>query len=351
MSVYLKSFTKPLIDWARNYYKPMPWSGVRDPYSIWLSEIILQQTRLQQGTPYYLKFIETFPSICDLAQAPLDQVMALWQGLGYYSRCRNLHTTAQEICFEHKGIFPSGYNEILKLKGIGPYTAAAISSFAFNHLHAVVDGNVYRVLARYFGISTPIDSTPGKKHFHALANQLIDQNDPGIYNQGIMNLGADICKPGKPDCSQCPLQKNCIANHNNTWREFPVRNKKIKRKSRYLNFMVFKNGDYYFIEKRTGRDIWQSLYQFPLIESDRILTASDIISSEPKNEWSEKIKGRIIRYPDIFTQSLTHQDIVAAFFEIDSVPGNGNGLKGVITGNLDNFAFPKIIVDYLKCIT
>ena len=208
-------FTKNLLKWFASHHRPMPWKGEKNPYLIWLSEIILQQTRVEQGLPYFLKFKENYPTVTDLANAPEDEVMRLWQGLGYYSRARNLHFTAKYIAYDLNGEFPNTYTEILKLKGVGAYTAAAISSFAYDLPNAVVDGNVYRVLARYFGIETPIDTTEGKKKFTKLAYELLDKKRPADYNQAIMDLGATQCTPKNPNCKNCPLNKNWAINA--TW--------------------------------------------------------------------------------------------------------------------------------------
>lgn len=207
----MKAFSAKIINWYQQNKRDLPWRTTNDPYFIWLSEIILQQTRVDQGMSYYLKFTQTFPTISHLAKADNEKVMKLWQGLGYYSRARNLHTTSQIVHSDHKGQFPDSYESILELKGVGEYTAAAIASFAFNKPHAVVDGNVYRVLARVFGILTPIDSTQGKKEFRELAETLLNKKDPALHNQAIMEFGALQCKPVNPDCSSCPLQSMCYA--------------------------------------------------------------------------------------------------------------------------------------------
>jgi len=203
-----KRFAELLIKWNKKENKRvMPWKGEKDPYKIWLSEIILQQTRVEQGLEYYNRFVKVFPEINKLAKAPDKKIFKLWEGLGYYTRCRNLITTARFIVKEKKGVFPQTYEEIISLKGVGPYTAAAISSFAFNLPHAVVDGNVYRVLSRVFGIKKPVDSTEGKKYFNGLANELLSKEQPGIYNQAIMDFGAIICKPSSPLCTACVFRK------------------------------------------------------------------------------------------------------------------------------------------------
>ena len=267
-----KFFFEFLIKWNRNENKrEMPWKGEKDPYKIWISEIILQQTRVQQGLAYYNRFIEAWPNVKSLAKAKEQEVYKLWEGLGYYSRCRNLIASARYINDELDGRFPDTYEDILSLKGIGDYTAAAIASFAFNQPYAVVDGNVFRVLARFFGIQTPIDSTEGKKLFRSLANELIDKNNPAEYNQAIMDFGAVVCKPVLPLCSECPLQKKCVASQKNLVSLLPVKEKGIKIRQRFFNYLVVEHGDKIYIRQRTEKDIWQNLYEFILIETDRMI--------------------------------------------------------------------------------
>ena len=253
--------------------RQMPWKGEKDPYKIWLSEIILQQTRVEQGLAYYNKFIQSFPDIHKLARAKDEKLFKLWEGLGYYTRCRNLLATARYISKEMKGKFPDNYEEIKSLKGIGPYTAAAISSFAFNQPYAVVDGNVFRVLARIFGINKPVDSTEGKKYFTTLANELLDKKKPGLYNQAIMDFGAVVCKPAVPLCNQCVFKKHCAAFFNGKVKALPVKEKKITIRKRWFYYLIIEykgQPDSYrvAIRQRTDKDIWQSLYEFPLIETN-----------------------------------------------------------------------------------
>ena len=231
-------FSQKIIFWYEHNKRDLPWRNTRDPYLIWLSEIILQQTRVDQGMSYYLKFVGEFPTVKQLAKADNEKVMKLWQGLGYYSRARNLHTTAKIILLEHKGVFPKEFETILALKGVGEYTAAAIASFAYNKPYAVVDGNVYRVLSRVFDISTPIDSTQGKKEFNHLAGELLDKNKPAIYNQAIMEFGAMQCKPINPYCAVCPLNTMCLAYSKKLVAELPVKSKKTKVRDRYFNYIV-----------------------------------------------------------------------------------------------------------------
>ncbi|MDG2419087.1 MAG: A/G-specific adenine glycosylase [Saprospiraceae bacterium] len=344
-------FTKQLLKWAKNINRPMPWKGEKNPYYIWLSEIILQQTRVEQGLPYFLKFKEKYPTVHDLANAEEDEVMKLWEGLGYYSRARNLHFSAKNISKNLHGEFPKTLDEILKLKGVGVYTAAAIASFAYDLPHAVVDGNVYRVLSRYFGIETPIDSTEGKKEFSILANVLLKKNKAAIYNQAIMDFGAIQCTPKLTNCKDCSLKKNCQAFQKGKVSGLPVKAKKIKKKTRYFNYLLLKSNGEVWVKKRTQKDIWQNLYEFPLIETE-VLLKNNILS---KNEiWNNLIKDfdyelRHISSP--FRQQLTHRTIIATFLEID-LPVNfsikKNAYIKVERKNLSRFAFPKIIDLYLK---
>ena len=244
-------FTKILMEWHDPNARPMPWKSEKNPYLVWLSEIILQQTRVEQGLPYFIRFKEKYPTIQQLANAPEDELMKLWEGLGYYSRARNLHFSAKYITKDLKGGFPTTYKEILKLKGVGPYTASAVASFAFGLPHAVVDGNVYRVLSRVFGIDTAIDTSLGKKKIDALAHEHLDKQIPGKYNQAILDFGATQCSPKLPSCEDCPLKNQCYAFTNDQVGLYPVKSKKIKRKTRFFNYLVLNNEDTVIIKKRT----------------------------------------------------------------------------------------------------
>ena len=257
-----------LIDgWYRQNKRDLPWRTTRDPYFIWLSEIILQQTRVDQGMNYYLKFTRNYPTIRHLAEASEQEVLNDWQGLGYYSRARNLHQTAKYIHKELNSSFPESYEKIIKLKGIGPYTAAAIASFAFDEGVAAVDGNVYRVLSRIFDIDLPIDSTQGKKAFQELANSLIPTKNPGDFNQGMMEFGAMQCTPVNPKCEHCPFSERCLAKMHNTIAARPVKAKKTAVRNRYFYYFIFRETDRICIQKRTQKDIWQHLFEFPLLET------------------------------------------------------------------------------------
>lgn len=340
----MADFHRLTIDWYRQNKRDLPWRNTKNPYKIWLSEIILQQTRVEQGLNYFLKFTTNYPTIFDLAKADEQQILNDWQGLGYYSRARNLHFTAQKIVNEYNGIFPTNYLEILKLKGIGEYTAAAIASFSFNLPHAVVDGNVYRVLSRVFDISTPIDSTEGKKEFFALANELIDKNNPAEYNQSIMEFGAMHCTPVNPKCSDCPLVSKCLAFSNHSINERPVKSKKIKTKDRYFHYAIFEQESKIFIHKRTDKDIWQHLFQFPLIETDH---------QKSKNEINEIFNDQYNLSPIHSSESvkhiLSHQKIHAQFHYFNSFPSSI--LKDWVViqkSEIDDYPLPRLIDKYLE---
>jgi len=248
----------------------MPWKGEKDPYKIWLSEIILQQTRVEQGWAYYEKFLKNFPTIFQLAAAKDEKVFKLWEGLGYYNRCKNLLFTARHIVKEFKGKFPNSYEGLLLLKGVGPYTASAIASFAYNLPHAVVDGNVFRVFSRFYGIATPIDTKEGIEIFNKIAFENLSKTQAGIYNQALMDFGATICKPMAAQCPSCVMQKKCKAFTQNQVNLLPVKLKSIQKKNRFFDFFIFKYEDQFLIQKRGDGDIWSNLFQFYLIENERV---------------------------------------------------------------------------------
>jgi len=344
-------FTTHLLQWAKEHPRNLPWKDTKDPYKIWLSEIILQQTRVAQGTPYYEKFAATYPRVEGLANAPEDEVMRMWEGLGYYSRARNMHAAAKYIAQELKGKFPNTHKEILKLKGVGPYTAAAIASFAFELPHPVVDGNVYRVLSRRFGIETPIDSTEGKKEFALLAEELLDKKKPSIYNQAIMDFGATHCKPTNPSCDDCPLQKNCVAYHKGLISKLPLKSKKLKKTTRYFHyFMLQLPNDTFLLQKRIGKGIWRNLYQFPLIEASQLLSFEELRETE---EWQKLLNKQSIIFQKTsktYKHLLTHQTIFISFFELQ-LKERSNGLSDCIevkAADFDNYAFPRVMNRFLE---
>ena len=314
------NFSEQLVKWYLLNKRELPWRESSDPYNIWISEIILQQTRVNQGLAYYERFIRRFPDVISLSDANEDEVLKCWQGLGYYSRARNLHTTARIITSLHNGVFPADYQAILKLKGIGEYTAAAICSFAYGLPHAVVDGNVFRVLSRFFGIQTPIDSNEGKKEFSELAQELLDKKNPGLHNQAIMDLGAIICTPSSPNCNECPLQNACYSFADRSWMNFPVKKQKTKQRDRYFYYFYItgKNGKTY-LHKREKKDIWRNLYELPLIETEQKLPEEELqkksgfqlLETEFENVQIKKI------YPTI-KHVLSHQHIYARFLEIEA---------------------------------
>jgi A/G-specific adenine glycosylase len=341
----MKSFSKKLIEWYNPSSRNLPWKQTKDAYKIWLSEIILQQTRVEQGTPYYLAFVHQYPTVKMLAEAPLDDVLKLWEGLGYYSRARNLHSAAKQVMELHNGKFPDTYLEIIALKGIGNYTAAAISSFAYHLPHAVVDGNVYRVLARVFDIETPIDSTEGKKQFEQLANQLLDKKNPSTHNQAIMDLGAIVCKPQNPLCAQCPFSSDCKALELNKISLLPVKAKKLIKKERYLHYFVLYDDEYMYIQQRDEQDIWKGLYEFPVEEVNGQWSIDN-------SQFLKKINHQplTIDQPLSYKQVLTHQYIHAYFYEmkLKKLPNLDISCIKILKKDILDFAFPKIIRSYLK---
>ncbi|MCH2044853.1 MAG: A/G-specific adenine glycosylase [Saprospiraceae bacterium] len=347
----LQFFTSKLLKWAENQDRNLPWKKTQNPYYIWLSEIILQQTRVEQGKPYYEKFVKNYPTVTDLADAPEDDVLKLWQGLGYYSRARNLHFTAKYIKENYQGIFPKTYEEIRALKGVGDYTAAAIASFSYNLPHAVVDGNVYRVLSRFFGIETAIDTTLGKKTFAALAQELLPKRKAAVYNQAIMDFGATHCKPKQALCTTCLHQKKCVAFTDKKVNLLPVKSKKIKKKDRFFYYLVCNSQGETQLLKREGKDIWQGLYQFPMIELDKLFDQEEL---EKNDKWKGKIgdaKFKIQRFSKPYKQTLSHQRIVARFIEIDCTNEfflQDPKIIKIKKTELLNFAFPKIIDTYCK---
>lgn len=319
MEEYLR-LSSILIDWYNINKRDLPWRNTINPYLIWLSEVILQQTRVDQGYSYYNKFAERYPTVELLANAEEDEVLKLWQGLGYYSRARNLHSTAKFIVNEYNGVFPSIYKDVLGLKGIGEYTAAAIVSFAYNQPYAVVDGNVYRVLSRVFAIDEPIDNGSGKRVFNELATALLDKSNAGLHNQSIMEFGALQCTPVSPNCMDCPASTLCLAYARGEVARYPVKVAKIKTRSRYFNYFDIRVGDFMYLHKRTDKDIWQGLYELPLVESDKDLIGDGLYEEEGFRDLFPK--GDIkIRYITKMKHVLSHQTIYATFYQVE-IPTN-----------------------------
>lgn len=341
-------FAKSISSWGKTNNRKMPWKGEKNPYLIWLSEIILQQTRVEQGLSYFIAFKEKYPTVKSLAMAPEQDVLKLWEGLGYYSRARNLHFTAKYISKELNGIFPSHFSELLKLKGIGAYTAAAIASFAFDEKKAVVDGNVIRVLSRHFGIENQFHTAQEKRDLQNFADLLIATQNPSIYNQAIMDFGAQICTPKQVDCSPCFLQESCYAYRTDKQLELPLSKKKIKQKERYFNFFVFRHQNDVYIEQRLAKDIWKGLHQFPLYESEET-TIKDYKKIQIIVEDQLDISDfEIKKTSKTYKQKLTHQKLEVVFIEIKLETALNKHFLNVNIKNLSNFAFPKIINVYLK---
>lgn len=338
-----KFFAQQLLSWHHlENDRVLPWKGEKDPYKIWLSEIILQQTRAEQGLPYYERFIATYPTIEALAAAPDQEVFKLWQGLGYYSRCRNLLATARQVVAEYGGKFPDQYTQIIKLKGIGPYTAAAIASFAFGLPVPVIDGNVYRVLARYFAEPEPIDTTMGKKKFSELVTSVFDVRQPAAFNQAIMDLGASVCTPKQAKCEACFLAARCRAYRQDNIYAFPVKTKKIIVRHRYFNYYILEVNEELYLQQRPSGDVWHDLYEFFLVESEKADTIDFLDQSLIKE---------IKRHVFISRQRLTHQLIESKFsiIKLKKKPassfGKGEWVKKI---NVKNYPFPKTIISFLE---
>ena len=340
-------FSKVLIDWYLKNKRELPWRKTSDPYHIWLSEIMLQQTRIEQGLPYYQRFISAFPSVFDLAAAPQEKVLKLWQGLGYYSRARNLHESAKYVAEELNGIFPDSYKELKKLKGVGDYTAAAIASICYNEPVAVVDGNVYRVLSRFFDIETPINSTPGIKEFKALASELLDKKDPSSFNQALMEFGALQCKPRNPLCETCPLSSGCLALQKNKIKNLPVKLKKTKVKKRYFNYLVvYSQENKTLLQQRTGKGIWNGLYEFPLIETEKPVSEGAFPSEEKISEIRgvQELSLQLHNKKPV-VHKLSHQHIYTHFWWVKT---ESVGEEGIPVKNVKDYPVPVLIANFLE---
>ncbi len=339
-------FSNSLLQWYLQHKRDLPWRNTTNPYKIWLSEIMLQQTRVAQGTPYYQAFTTAFPTVFDLANASEEQVLKLWQGLGYYSRARNLHKTAKYIAYELNGIFPKNYTDLLNLKGVGEYTAAAIASFAYNEVVPVVDGNVFRVLARYFDVITDISSSTAKKEFTALAKELIPEKNPALFNQAIMEFGSLQCKPKKPNCEICIFNNSCLALQKKKVTELPVKLKKTKVTNRYFNYLIFRDKkENTVLKKRTEKGIWQNLYEFPVIELDKeetLETVSKIIHSK---YFDKKIVAITLHNNKLIKHKLSHQHLHINFYEVTILDDLENGIS---IENAKKMPFPIVIFNFLK---
>lgn len=350
----LSKFTSEIIEWYKENKRDLPWRSSSSVYKVWLSEVILQQTRVAQGLPYYEKFVRKYPDVFKLAAASEEEVLKLWQGLGYYSRARNLHSSAKYVVDQYSGEFPDSYKKLLELKGVGDYTASAIASICYQEPKAVVDGNVFRVLARYFGIAVPINTTEGKKVFKAKAEEVLDRENPGTYNQGIMEFGALQCTPHNPGCTICPLKNECQAFQYDRIEELPVKNKKLKVRERHLNYLVFTNStDHTYIQKRRGKGIWQNLYEFPLVETKKH-TDKEGIMQALSLKGIEVMEPQIERfYPKPIKHLLSHQRLWVEFWiiDMDTLPELSpklNRQREIIEWlTIDNYPVPKVIHNFL----
>jgi A/G-specific adenine glycosylase len=342
-------FSEKIVEWYLENKRELPWRNTKDPYKIWLSEIILQQTRVAQGLPYYNRFVAKYPDVNSLAKAPEQEVLRLWQGLGYYTRARNLHKCAKTVAERPNHQFPANYHQLKLLPGIGEYTAAAIASIAFKEPVAVVDGNVFRVISRIFGVETPINSPEGKKQFSELANSLVSGIHPDTHNQAMMEFGATFCTPKKPSCESCIFKKSCFALKNSLQQSLPVKLKVIKSKKRYFHYVVLKKGKRLLMKKRTGNDIWLGLYDFPLIEEKRTTHITKVKGGEG---WLLKsLKTNAYTISDTYKHILTHQTIFCRFVMIDlkkSLPGADKTLKFYSFAEISDLPKPKLITRFLE---
>ena len=341
------NFAHELAQWYHQNKRDLPWRHTTDAYVIWLSEIILQQTRVEQGLPYFNRFLERYPTVTDFANASEDDILKLWQGLGYYSRGRNMLKTAQLVEHQYGGVFPSAYNELLKLKGIGEYTAAAISSFSANEARAVLDGNVFRVLARYFGVDEPINSPKGKKQFQQLANEVLNPTAPALHNQAMMEFGAMLCKPKNPACGICPVRIGCEAFKTNATTYLPVKLKTVKIKERFFNYFLIIKNNRILMNKRTSKDIWISLYDLPLVETGTLLPANEVMK-EPQTIHNFGDNVKLTEVFGLQKHILTHQRLNIRFIQIEKEPINFEPDWFFIeVENLHKLALPKIISLFL----
>lgn len=337
-------FHNKLINWYLNNKRDLPWRRTKNPYYIWLSEIMLQQTRIEQGLPYYLKFTETFPTVHDLAKADEELVLKMWQGLGYYSRARNLHATAKYVSEELHGVFPNNYVDLLKLKGVGDYTASAIASFCFGEVQPVVDGNVYRVLSRFLGINKPINESNSLKTFKEVALELIDRNDPATFNQALMEFGAKHCKPKNPMCDLCVFKDNCYALNHEKVDVLPVKIKKQRIKKRFFNYLVFVSNDRKTrLQKRTEKGIWQHLYEFPLIESNKQLSTNEIKTHDLLRQ--ENIQSISIYNENPIVHKLSHQHLITQFWIVESIELTGNNIP---VDKISEYPVPILIHNFIE---
>jgi A/G-specific adenine glycosylase len=314
----LSSSSDTLIDWYQSNKRDLPWRKTRDPYAIWVSEVILQQTRVAQGLAYYHRFLENFPTVQSLAAAPLDAVMKVWQGLGYYTRARNMHVAAEQVVKEHKGKFPYTYEGLRSLRGVGDYTASAIGAFAFDIPRPAVDGNVYRIMARMFGVFTPIDTPAGQRELYDLSMEVLDKKRPALFNQAIMDFGGTLCTPKNPACGNCPFVDSCYAFRNACIDQLPTKSKKVKVRDRYFTYLMVRYKDFTFIHQRGEKDIWHSLYEFPLIETVKPATLKMLKKTPEWKDWFDKEKLTVLHVSEAMKHMLSHQRLYAQFYILEA---------------------------------
>lgn len=339
-------FSSKIIKWYSQHKRELPWRNTKDPYKIWLSEIILQQTQVKQGLPYYQKFIKIFPNVSALANANEEQVLKLWQGLGYYSRARNLHFAAKQI--HQSGFFPKKYKEIIALKGVGEYTAAAIASFAFKLPYAVLDGNVFRLLSRFYGIDTPINTHTGKKEFSEIAQALLAKEEPDTHNQAIMEFGSQMCKPKQPNCNSCPLRDECVAFANKTIHLLPVKKGKVKVKTVFFEYFFFEMKGYTLVNKRVDDGIWQNMYEFPLITNEELKSTEEILNHNQFISWVNDIDFSVESISE-FKHILSHRKINARFWVIkcrNTLPRSS--FQKIKIEKIDKLAVSRLIEKFIQ---
>ncbi len=343
------SFSEEIVRWYEAHKRDLPWRQTRDPYVIWLSEIILQQTRVAQGLPYFERFLAHYPTVRAFASAPEGEILRHWQGLGYYSRARNMHKAAQRVVTHMDGVFPTSYEQLIRLPGIGEYTAAAISSFAAGEARAVVDGNVFRVLSRYFGINTPINSSQGKKVFQQIADDLLDTRDSGTHNQALMEFGAVLCRPKRPDCAICPVSLGCEALRSGRVEELPVKLKSKPSINRFFNYFVVRQWEGLYLEQRKSGDIWENLYQLPLVETAGPASATELTAHPLVSEWFGD-HAQLVALGNPVKHVLSHQNLYAQFFEVRGTRVSSDKKESwdyVLLKDLNKLAKPKLIYAFL----
>ena len=342
-----------IVKWYFKNKRDLPWHGIKNPYEIWVSEVILQQTRVDQAISYYYDFLKAFPDVFKLAAAEEDKILKIWQGLGYYSRARNMHFSAKQIVNEFDGKFPSKYSELLKLKGVGEYTAAAIASFSFNEKVPAIDGNVFRVLSRLFAEESPIDKAESRKIYKKIASELLRTQDSSIFNQAIMEFGAIQCVPRNPDCINCPLNEVCLAYKKSIVNDLPKKIGIVKKKERYFYYFLILNNGNTYIRKREQKDIWQGLFEFPLLESAKSQDFSSICTNQSWKEIFGKSAMDLISESNGIVHKLTHQTIYAKYYVFE-LSGNSdhqllkNGFIKIKMEDLVNYPVPKIIENFIK---